>query len=142
MQLRINAGPVVRVRRRPDQRVQLGQPVQDPAFQFRHGLQRHRLGLGEPIQAAQHPAQRIAQAAVEFRLLFQDFRTDAQILGGVRGHDPKPEDIGTVFIADLIRGDRIAQGFGHLAALFVVDEAMRQDCLERRHPARAHRLQQ
>ena len=83
MQLRIDPGPIVAFRRRADLRVQFGQPVQHPALQFGHLLQRKPLGLGKSVQAAEHPAQRVAQAAVQLRLLLQDFRSDAQILGRV-----------------------------------------------------------
>ena len=137
---RIDPGPVVALHRVAQLRVEFGQPVQHPALQLRHFRFRQALGIGETGQATEQPAQRIAQAAVQFGLLLEDFRADPQILGGVGHHHPQPQDVGAVFVADLLRGDHVAQRFRHLAALLVEHEAVRQHRLERRPPAGADRL--
>ena len=140
--IRINAGPVVAVGCRADAGIQLRQAVEHPAFQLRQLLERQAFGFGEPVQAAQHPAQGVAQAAVEFRLLLQNFRSDAQIVAGVGRHDPQAQDVGAVFVGDLVRGGDVAQGLGHFVTLLVHDEAMREHGLEGCNTACAHRLQQ
>ena len=142
VQRRVDAGPVVGLHGGADLLVQLGQPVQHPAFQLRHFGLRQVLGGGEAVQAAQQPAQRVAQAAVQLGLLLEDLRADAHVLAGVRRHHPQAQDVRAVFVVDLLRRGDVAERLGHLAALLVHHEAMRQHRLERRPPARAHGFQQ
>ena len=138
----IDAGPVIAFDRATDQRVKLGDAVQHPALQLRHVGMRHALGLGKPVQRAEQPAQRVAQAAVEVGLLLEDVAADAHVLGGVGRHHPKPKNIGAELAGHLAgRGD-VAERFRHLAALLVHDEAMGEHRLERRHAAGADRFQQ
>ena len=96
----------------------------------------------KPSQRAQHPAQRVAQPAIELRLLLQDFRADAQIFGGVRHHHPQAQNVGAVLVRDFLRGHHVAERFRHFAALLVHHEAVRQHRLERRPAACADRFQQ
>ena len=138
----IHAGPVVALHGRAHHRVQLRHPVQHPALQLRHVGLGHALRLAEPIQGAQQPAQRVAQPAIQLGLLLQDLLADPHVLAGVGGHHPQPQDIGAVLVVHLLGGHHIAERLAHLAALLVHHEAMRQHRLERRHPARAHGLQQ
>ena len=64
-------------------RMWFGPPGPDPASQIPHFRHRNVFQVGKPVQTAQHPAQRVAQTAIQLRLLLQNFRTDAQILGSV-----------------------------------------------------------
>ena len=88
VQLRIDAGPVVATRppRGSSRRFRsAGAAPSVPAPACRRPA---RFGFGEAVQAAQHPAQRVAQPAVQFRLLLQDFRADPQVLGGIGRSSP------------------------------------------------------
>ena len=53
-----------------DRLVQLRQPVQHPAFEFRHLFGRDPVGLGEIGQRAQHEAHGVAQTPVAVRRAF------------------------------------------------------------------------
>ena len=135
VQLRIDAGPVVGFHRRAEFRVELGQPVQHPTFQFRHLLDRHAFSVGEAVQAAQHPAQRVAQPAIQFGLLLEDFRADAQILGGVGHHHPQAQNIDAELVSRPPPGaTTLPSDFDILRPCSSIDEAVRQDRLERRPP--------
>ena len=53
-----------------------------------HVLVRSAFGIGEAVQAAQQPAQRVSQATIQLRLLLKDFRPDPQVLRHVGVHHP------------------------------------------------------
>ena len=78
----------------PHHRVELGQAMEDEALELRH------LGVADPLvrreagEIAEEIAQGVAQAAIDFGLVFQDIGTDAQILGVIGRHDPEPQDVG------------------------------------------------
>ena len=137
-----HAGPVVIGDRFADAGVEFREAVEHPALQFGQFGERQGLGFGKTFQRAQQPAQRVADAAIDFGLLFQDFLADAQILRGVRIHHPKAEDIGAVIAQHLLWRSHIADGFGHFAALLIEHKAMGQNGLEGGDAAAADALQQ
>ena len=88
MQLRIHARPIVALQRTAHPRIQLMQPVQHPALQLRQIIERHSLGIRPAIEAAEQPAQCIAQPPVQLGLLLQDLRPDAEVLAHIAIDDP------------------------------------------------------
>ena len=142
MQLGIHPGPVVVFHRSADAGIQRGQPVQHPALQFRHVGQLDTFRFVEAGQAAEHPTQRVAQAAIQLGGLLEDFAADAQVLAGVRHHHPEAQNVDAVLLRHLFRRDDVAERFRHLAALLVHHEAIGQDCLEWRPSPRADGFEQ
>ena len=142
VQRRDHPGPVIALHRRAILRVQLGQAMQHVAFQLRHFLHRHALGFGEARQRAQNPAHRVADAAIEFGLLLEDFRPDAQIIRRVGVHHPQAQNIRTILVGHFLWGGDIAERLAHLAAMLVEHEAMRQNGVERRATTGADRFKQ
>ena len=96
----------------------------------------------EPGQAAQQPAQRVAQPAIQLGLLLQDLRPDAQVLRDVGVHHPQAQDVGAHLVRDLLRRGDVAERLAHLAAVLVEHEAVGQHRPERRRAAGADCLQQ
>ena len=107
--------------------IQFRDPVQDPAFQFRHVCRVNAFGFGKPVQAAKDEPHGVAQAAIGVRCPLQDFGADALITGIVGLRDPEAQDVGTVLADNLVRDDGVAQGFGHLVAFLVQGETVGQD---------------
>ena len=106
--------------------VNLGEPVQHPAFEFGHVLDGQPLVLGEAGEIAEQKAQGVAQAAIGIRLVAHDLVGDADILGIIRGDHPDAQDIGAILVDDGLGIHRVAQGFGHLPALPVEHETVGQ----------------
>ena len=138
----VDAAPGVAFHRPAQLRVQLPDAVQHEPLQLRHLRFRQDLRLREPSQTAEQPAQRVAQPAIQFRGLLEDLRADALVLGDVGVHHPEPQDVGAVLVFDFLRRDGVAERLGHLAALLVHGEAVREHRLERRTAARADRFEQ
>ncbi len=69
--------------------IQLRQPVQYPALQFRH-IRRGNFNR-RFAEIAQQEAQRVPQTAITVRHTFQDLRPDALIRRVVRLSHPKPQ---------------------------------------------------
>ena len=99
------------------------------------------LGLGKPRKVPQQEAHRVPQAAIAVGHPFQDFLPDPQIDRVIRLRHPKPQDIGPIFANHLLRRDSVAERLGHLHALLVQREAMRQHTPVRRAPLRPAGLQ-
>ena len=83
--------------------------VQYPAFQLRHLGDVELLRFVETTEITHDKAQSIAQTPINVSMLFEDFRADAKIFGIVRTQHPKPENIGTLLVIDILRGDDVAQ---------------------------------
>ena len=76
------------------QLVELGEPVQHQPLQLRHLLRRDAVLVVEMREAAEHPADGVAQLAVGLDRGLEDFRADAQVVGVVGGAHPHPQDVG------------------------------------------------
>src|SRR5690606_9155545 len=98
-----------------------------PAFELWHLRRLYSLRFLETRQRAEEEAQRVPEPPVAVGGTLQDLGPDAQVGGIVRLRHPEAEDVGAVLFDDIGRGDDIALGFRHLAALLVEREAMRQD---------------
>ena len=99
-------------------------------------------GFGKAIEAAEQPAQGVAQPAVEFGLLLEDLGADAEVFGNVGVHHPKAQDVGTKLVRHLLRGGDVTERLAHLVAALVQHEAMGQQSLEGRAAAGADGLEQ
>ena len=89
--------------------IQLGQTVQNPAFQLGHIGRFNRVAGVKIGQRAQHKAHGIAQAAVTIGHIFQDFITDTLIGRKINLCHPKAQNIGTVLFGDLFGHHGVAQ---------------------------------
>ncbi len=116
--------------------------VQDIAFQRRHIVIVDGFGGVIALQRAQQVAYGIAQLAIGVDGRLDDLLADAQVFGIVRQRDPQAQDFDARFLGDVLRRDDIALGLGHLLTLFVENEAMGQDGVERRTAAGAATFQQ
>src|SRR5215471_19645811 len=81
------------VDRLPHQRVELRQPVQDPAIEFGHDVDGDFLGRGVAIESSQQVAQGVAQTAVGVALALEDLGPYPDVLGVIRAHDPETQNI-------------------------------------------------
>ena len=116
--------------------------MQHQAFKFGHIGKGDALAFIEMRQRAQHPAHGVAQFAIGLDEGLQDFAPDAQIVGIIgRGH-PQAQNIGARILDDGLRRNDIADRFGHLLPLLVEHEAVGQNHVVGRTPARAAALQQ
>ena len=130
MQGRDHAGPVIGRGRLAHPRIQLRHAVQHPAFQLGQVVVGNGLRIGKTVEAAEQPAQRVADAPVQLCLLLEDLRADAEVQRGVRIHHPQAQDVGAVLLRDLLRGGDVAERLRHFPALLIEHEAMRQHCAE------------
>ena len=119
---------------RPHLGVQFRQTVQHPLLQLGHISRGNPLGLVEARQIAQDKAHGVAQPAIAVGHAFQDLFADAQINRVIRLRHPKPQNIRAIFLDHRFRCDGIADGFGHLHALFIQRKAMRQHAAIGRAP--------
>ncbi|MNS60074.1 hypothetical protein D3C72_930530 [compost metagenome] len=93
-------------------------------------------------QVRQQEAQRIADAAVAFHHALEDLVRDRQLARVVgRGH-PQADDLGAHLVGDVLRCHGVADRLGHLAALAVDGEAVRQQRLVGRLAVQHRRGQQ
>ena len=67
------------------------------AFQLRHRVHVHLLGLRKAVERAQQIAEGVAQLAVLVGHALEDLVADAVILGVVDRQRPQPDDVGAVF---------------------------------------------
>ena len=88
-------------------------------------------------QSSQHPTDRVAQLAIIIADGFEDFRTDALIVGIVHARHPQAQDVGARGADDVLREGLVPQRLGHFAAALVEREAMGQHDVEGRATARA-----
>jgi len=117
--------------------------VQGVAVHLEHLPVRHHVRVRvESREVAEHEPGRVADAAVGLHQALDDFARDADVVPEVLGAHPEPEDLGAVFVDDLLGRDGVAQGLGHLAALAVHHKSVGEDGPVGRFAARAHRRQQ
>ena len=107
--------------------VHLRQQGKDIAFQFGHRLDRHPLGLAEPVERAQQVAEGVAQLAVLVGHALEDLVADPVVLGEIDGERPQPDDIRAIGFHHLVGIDRVTEALGHLHALRIHREAVGQD---------------
>jgi hypothetical protein len=134
--------PVMAGDGRAHRRVDFGHPVQHVAFELRQVFGGDDFGWGKSIERAEQPAHGVAQPAIGFGLLLEDFRPYSHVFADIGGHHPKPENIGTELVVDLLRGDDVAERFRHFTALLIHHEAVGQDGFEGRPAAGANRFKQ
>lgn len=67
---------------------------------------------------------------------------DGHVGAGVNGSNPQADDVGAHLVTDLIGVDDVAERLGHLAALAVEREALRDDRLVGSMAVGAHRSEQ
>ena len=119
--------------------VQRGGARQRPAVDGHHLLHRQRIRRRiEAREVAQQEAHGVAHAPIRIGDALEDFVRHAHFVGVVGGRDPQAHDIGAERRHHLLRQDHVAQRLGHLAALVVHGESVRQHALVRR--ARVQRL--
>ena len=142
MDFGINPSPIMGFHRAPDLRIQFSQAMQQPTLKLRQFGIRHGFIFREPIEVTEQPTQRIADAPIQFRLLLQDFRANAQIKRRVGIHHPKAQNIRAILLHHILRRGDIAHGFGHFPPLLIQHKAMRQHGLEGRDTIGADGFQQ
>lgn len=120
----VEAREIVRRQAFAQQKVEIAQLVQHIALELGQLRDRHGFRVAVAFQRAEQIAQRVAQAAIIFGLLLQDFRPDAQIFRVIGRDDPQAQNIGTVLLDDLLGCGHVAQRFRHFAALLVEHEAV------------------
>ena len=99
-----------------------------PLVKFFHFGKRNLHGFSVEIRRiAQDVADGVADLAVHFGNVFDDFLRDADIAFIVRGRNPETNDIGTIILDDVLRGNGIAEGLAHLAAFPIKGIAVGQD---------------
>ena len=79
----------------------------------------------------------VPQLAVRLDHARQNFGADPDLLAIVHHRDPQADDLGAALRDDLLRLDGVAERLRHLPAFLVHEEAVGQDCPERRRAARA-----
>ena len=109
--------------------IQLSQTMQNPAFQFWHVFRINTVGLGEVVERPQHKAHGVAQTTVAVGNALDDLIADAKVSGIVGLCHPQTQDVCAVFVAYVFGGDGVADGFGHLHALFIQRKAVGQNAL-------------
>lgn len=81
-----------------------------PLVKFFHFGKRNLHGFSVEIRRiAQDVADGVADLAVHFGNVFDDFLRDADIAFIVRGRNPETNDIGTIILDDVLRGNGIAE---------------------------------
>ena len=93
-------------------------------------------------QIAEHPAQRVAQLAIGIDCGFEDFRSDAQIVGVIGRANPHAQNVGAGLFDHVLRRGDVAERLRHFAPVLVEHEAMGEHDVERRAAARAAAFQQ
>ena len=100
------------------------------------------LGLKLTLELGEQEAQRVAETAVGIGRTSENLVVDGNVGAGVDRGDPQADDVGAHLVADLVGVDDVAERLGHLAALTVEREALRDDCLVRSMAVGAHRGEQ
>ena len=117
--------------------------MQHQPLELRHLVARDPILGTEMRKVAEHPAQRVAQLAIDLGEVLQDLRSEADVVGVVRRAHPHAQNVGAVRAHHVLRRDDVALRLRHLVlALFVEDEAVGQHHVERRDAARPAGLEQ
>ena len=80
----------------------------------------------EAVQVAQEKAQRVAHAPIGIADPLEDLLRDAHLVGVVGRRDPQPNYVRAQCAGQLLRRENIAERLGHLAAVFIHGETMRE----------------
>ena len=103
----------------------------------------HRNGVGRGVEAALDLAEQESERVADLAICLADMREDlavaGHVVGSIDGRDPQAHDVGAAGVAFLVRVDDVAERLGHLAALAVKREALRDDRLVGSCAVRAHR---
>ena len=142
VQLGVDAGPVMGSQGRTEAGVELGQPVQHPAFELGQSGLGQTLAVVEAVEATEQPTQGVAQPAVELGLLLEDLRPDPEVFVDVRVHGPQAQDVGAHLLGDFLRRGDVAERLAHLASVLVQHEAVGQYGFIRRAAAGPDGLEQ
>ncbi len=102
------------------------EPVEDIALKLWHILVMDVFPVFQAFESAKDVAHGVAQFAVRFHIGLEDFLAQPQVFRIVGGGHPEAEDIGARLLDHVLRGDDVAQGLGHLAAVFAHNEAVGQ----------------
>src|SRR5450830_1423977 len=101
--------------------------VHGPTVQGEHFLGRQDVGgRVETGQVRQHEACGITDTTVGIGAALQDLLRHGHLARIIGRGDPQAHDVGAQGVIDLLRRDHIAQGLGHLAAVFVDGETVGQ----------------
>ena len=100
------------------------------------------LGLKLTLELGEQEAQRVAETTVGIRRTGENLVVDGNVGAGVDRGDPQANDVSAHLVADLVGVDDVAERLGHLAALTVEREALRDDRLVRSMAVGTHRGEQ
>ena len=89
------------------------------------------LGLKLTLELGEQEAQRVAETTVGIGRTSENLVVDGNVRAGVDRGNPQADDVGAHLVADLVGVDDVAERLGHLAALTVEREALRDDRLVR-----------
>ena len=122
---------------------QLAQAQERPPVQLVELIVGYAVPLGIEVgeRAEQEPA-RVADTPVRIGQAIEDLLGDADVLRIVFCRHPQAQHLGAVLRDQLLGRDRVAARLGHLAAVAVDEEAVREHGAIRRRVARADRLEQ
>ena len=84
----------------------------------------------KPLEIRQQISQRVAHLAIALARDLEKILVGADVVFVVDSCDPPTTDIGTEFFEQLFDVDGVAQRLGHLLALFVHNEPVRDQSLE------------
>jgi hypothetical protein len=94
------------------------------------------------VQVAEQEAGGIADAAVGIGHALQDLVGNVHFLAVIGRRHPQAQDVGPQRVHDLLRGDHVALGLRHLAALGIDGKAVGQHLAIRCHAMHRDRGQQ
>ena len=100
------------------------------------------LGLKLTLELGEQEAQRVAETTVGIGRTSENLMVDGDVGAGVDGGNPQTDDVGAHLVTDLVGVDDVAERLGHLTALAVEGEALRDDRLVRSVAVGAHRGEQ
>ncbi len=100
------------------------EPVQDVALKLGHIQVMDLFPILQAFEGAEDIAHGVAQLAVGFDIGLEDFLAQPQVFRIVGGGHPEAQDIGAGLLDHVLRGHDVAEGLGHLAAVFAHDEAV------------------
>jgi hypothetical protein len=76
------------------QRVELRQAMENEALELGHRRRLDALRLAKAGEGTKQITQRVAQAAIDVTLVFQDLAPHGHVFGVIRIDDPEPQDVG------------------------------------------------
>ena len=100
------------------------------------------LGLKLALELGEQEAQRVAETTVGIGRTSENLVVDRDVGAGIDRGDPQADDVSAHLVTDLVGVDDVAERLGHLAALAVEREALRDDSLVRSVAVGTHRGEQ